>query len=58
MLINPEKVRRDRLRELTDLPNIGPRIATCLFKAGIDRPSDLTGHSRSRLTCSSIKASR
>ncbi len=43
MPMNPEKVRRDRLRELTDLPNIGPRIATCLFRAGIERPSDLAG---------------
>jgi hypothetical protein len=41
--MNPQKVRRDRVSELTDLPNIGPRIAACLFKAGIDRPSDLTG---------------
>lgn len=41
--MNPSKVRRDRLDELTDLPNVGPRIAACLFKAGIDRPADLKG---------------
>jgi hypothetical protein len=41
--MHPSKVHRDRLDELTDLPNIGPRIATCLFKAGIDRPADLKG---------------
>lgn len=41
--MNPRKVRRDRLDELTDLPNIGPRMAACLFKAGVDRPADLAG---------------
>jgi len=41
--MNPSKVRRDRLNELTDLPNVGPRIASTLFRIGIDRPSDLIG---------------
>lgn len=41
--MNPSRVRRDRLKELTDLPNVGPRIASTLFRIGIDRPADLAG---------------
>ncbi len=41
--MNPSRVRRDRLKELTDLPNVGPRIASTLFRLGIDRPADLRG---------------
>ena len=41
--MNPSRVRRDRLDELTDLPNVGPRIAACLLRTGIDRPADLAG---------------
>lgn len=41
--MNPSRVRRDRLKELTDLPNVGPRIASALFRIGIDRPADLVG---------------
>lgn len=41
--MNPDKVHRDSLTELTDLPNIGPRIAACLLRAGIGRPGDLAG---------------
>lgn len=39
--MNPSKVRRDQLKELTDLPNVGPRIASVLFRLGIDCPADL-----------------
>jgi hypothetical protein len=39
--MNPSRVRRDQLEDLTDLPNIGPRIASLLVSAGIDRPEDL-----------------
>ncbi len=41
--MNPAKARRDRLDELTDLPNVGPRIASTLARMGIDRPADLIG---------------
>ena len=41
--MNPANVRRDALTELTDLPNIGPRIAACLLRAGVERPGDLVG---------------
>ena len=41
--MNPGKVRRDRLTELTDLPNVGPKIASALFRMGIERPADLAG---------------
>lgn len=41
--MNPSKLRRDRLNELTDLPNVGPRTASTLVRIGIDKPSDLIG---------------
>jgi len=44
--MNPSRVRRDRLKELTDLPNVGPQIASALFRIGIDRPVDLVGRER------------
>lgn len=47
--MQPSKVNRDRLDKLTDLPNIGPRIASCLFKAGIAQPADLKGRNGFRL---------
>ena len=41
--MNPARVRRDRLSELTDLPNVGPKIASALSRIGIERPDDLAG---------------
>ena len=41
--MNPDKVDRNRLEKLTDLPNIGPAIATDLRLLGINKPNDLTG---------------
>ncbi|MGB0513263.1 MAG: helix-hairpin-helix domain-containing protein [Wenzhouxiangellaceae bacterium] len=41
--MHPSRVRRDRLGELTDLPNVGPKVASALFRIGIDLPSDLIG---------------
>lgn len=41
--MNPSKVRRDAVKELTDLPNVGPKIASTLFAMGIERPADLVG---------------
>jgi len=41
--MNPSKVKRDQLKELTDLPNVGPRIASALFRIGIEQPRDLVG---------------
>lgn len=41
--MHPEKVQRDRVRTLTDLPNIGPKIAAALNRIGIHGPRDLVG---------------
>lgn len=41
--MNPEKVRRESTRSLTDLPNVGPAIAKTLKRIGIDTPSQLAG---------------
>ncbi len=41
--MNPSKVRRDRLEQLTDLPNIGPAMARDLRLLGFDHPADLAG---------------
>jgi hypothetical protein len=41
--MNPQKVRRDRVRELEDLPNIGKAMAADLRLIGIQRPEQLTG---------------
>jgi len=39
--MNPAKVSRDRLQGLTDLPNVGPRIAGLLVASGVEHPDDL-----------------
>jgi len=41
--MNPAKVRREAVRTLTDLPNIGPACAADLRLLGIDAPQDLLG---------------
>jgi hypothetical protein len=41
--MNPEKVSRNRVRELTDLPNIGKTMARDLRLIGISRPEQLVG---------------
>lgn len=41
--MNPDKVRRDRLARLEDLPNIGPAGARDLRRLGIEAPTDLIG---------------
>lgn len=41
--MNPQKVRRDRVRELEDLPNIGKAMADDLRLIGIHTPEQLTG---------------
>lgn len=41
--MNPAKVSRDRLGQLTDLPNIGPALAADLRLLGIDAPAGLIG---------------
>ena len=43
--MHPDKVRRDRLRKLTDLPNIGPAGAKDLQLLGILQPEQLRGQS-------------
>ncbi len=58
--MNPDKVDRNRLEKLTDLPNIGPAIAADLRLMGIERPSDLAGQSPLELyhKLSTIKGKR
>jgi len=41
--MHPDKVKRDRLRQLTDLPNIGKAGAKDLRLLGIDSPQQLVG---------------
>jgi hypothetical protein len=41
--MNPSKVQRDSVRELTDLPNIGKAIAADLHLIGIHSPEQLLG---------------
>lgn len=41
--MNPRKVDRSRLHQLTDLPNVGPAMADDLQRLGITRPTDLSG---------------
>ncbi|HEY0720261.1 MAG TPA: helix-hairpin-helix domain-containing protein [Gammaproteobacteria bacterium] len=39
--MNPAKVKRDHIRQLTDLPNIGPSMARDLELIGIHTPQQL-----------------
>jgi hypothetical protein len=41
--MNPAKVERDRVRELQDLPNVGPAMAKDLELIGINAPDQLAG---------------
>ena len=41
--MNPARVDRDRVRLLTDLPNIGPAMARDLTFIGISKPEQLAG---------------
>ncbi|MDK9709438.1 MAG: helix-hairpin-helix domain-containing protein [Desulforhopalus sp.] len=41
--MNPAKVNRQHLAQLTDLPNIGKSIAADLELLGITQPAQLTG---------------
>lgn len=41
--MNPAKVERDRVHQLTDLPNIGPAMAKDLQLVGIQTPKQLVG---------------
>jgi hypothetical protein len=41
--MHPDKVRRDRLANFTDLPNIGPAMADDFRRLGFTRPGDLRG---------------
>lgn len=42
-MMNPTKVDRDKLHQLTDLPNIGPASAADLVLLGIHSPEALIG---------------
>jgi len=41
--MNPSKVVREKVRKLTDLPNIGKAGAADLELLGIEKPDDLVG---------------
>ena len=41
--MNPSKVNRKRLENLTDLPNVGPSIACDLREIGIHTPKEIIG---------------
>lgn len=41
--MHPNRVSRDHLGQLTDLPNIGPSLAGTLRLVDIQHPSDLVG---------------
>ena len=41
--MNPAKVKRDQVRRLTDLPNIGQSMAKDFELIGINRPEQLVG---------------
>lgn len=47
--MNPAKVERDRVRQLQDLPNVGPATARDLEAIGIKRPEQLVGEDPLRL---------
>jgi len=41
--MNPSKVLREKVKRLTDLPNIGKTVAADLMQIGITRPEQLIG---------------
>ncbi len=41
--MNPKKVVREKVKKLTDLPNIGPSLAEDLSLIGIETPEQLQG---------------
>lgn len=41
--MNPAKVRREQVRQMQDLPNIGPAMAADLTLIGIEAPEQLIG---------------
>ena len=41
--MHPDKVKREQVKHLTDLPNIGPAMARDLESIGIQRPRQLSG---------------
>ena len=41
--MHPAKVRREAVRELTDLPNVGKATAADLHRLDIHQPQDLVG---------------
>ena len=43
--MNPKKVIRNKVKTLTDLPNIGKAMAADLIMIGITEPSQLSGKS-------------
>lgn len=47
--MNPQKVQRDQVRRLEDLPNIGKAMAGDLHRLGIHTPEQLIGQDASEM---------
>lgn len=47
--MNPARVRREAVRTLTDLPNVGPAAAADLRLLGIEHPEQLAGRDPKQL---------
>lgn len=41
--MHPNKVNRDQVKQLSDLPNVGPAFVADLQSLGIHQPADLVG---------------
>lgn len=41
--MHPAKVVREQVKQLTDLPNVGPAMAGDLRRLGIEQPAQLNG---------------
>jgi hypothetical protein len=48
-IMNPARVKRNKIRKLTDLPNIGPAMAKDLEAIGISTPVELIGKDPGKL---------
>ena len=50
--MHPNKVQRDKLNKLSDLPNVGKAVAEDLALLGITQPQDLAGQDAYEILCS------
>jgi len=47
--MHPDKVKRETTKTLTDLPNVGPSLASDLRRIGINHPEQLVGQEPAEL---------